>query len=72
MARGSIVRRAVEFGKNRQQFRKSSSTFQAIQHTLIEITVIEHGMQLFCDGTLCLPHCSQTLPSVLAGRRGVF
>jgi alkylation response protein AidB-like acyl-CoA dehydrogenase len=48
----AIVKRAVSFARERQQFGQPISSFQAIQHTLVEMRTIEIEMRLFVEHAL--------------------
>jgi alkylation response protein AidB-like acyl-CoA dehydrogenase len=48
----AIVRRALEFAKSRRQFCQAIASYQAIQHTLVEMRTLETAMYLFVENAL--------------------
>jgi alkylation response protein AidB-like acyl-CoA dehydrogenase len=48
----AIVLRALEFAKSRRQFGQAIASYQAIQHTLVEMRTLETAMYLFVENAL--------------------
>lgn len=66
---GSIVRRATEFAKERQQFGQAIASFQSIQHALVDMAIIERTMRLLArDALACVVEGQDATQQILMAK----